>query len=100
MDLELREGRALDAEQAKRDWTMCVMVAKARMLAIPSRCATELASESKPSACDALVRREVLDALNALADPTEKQFLEEVLGGADLETLVRRAVALQPEAAA
>lgn len=72
LELKVRRGELIATDQPRRAIISLASMTSARLQGIPSAIARELAAESKPAVCEAVVRREIWRALEDLADSADR----------------------------
>ena len=75
LELSVRQGKLIDAGDAKRVWGGHVMVVRNRLLALPGKLAPAVAASADAAVCQELIRAEIYEALTELshseAEPVE-----------------------------
>lgn len=74
LELAEREGKLVSIDDIEMVWSKLIATCRARLLALPSRVATELAAETSAQRCQEIVRRELYDALAELSQSDFKAF--------------------------
>lgn len=69
-----REGRLIDADEVGNTWTNLVLVAKARLLSIPSRVAYDVVRTTDLREAEKLLKGAIHDALRELADSAKAKL--------------------------
>lgn len=62
------QGTLIDAGEAKRAWAGMISAARSRFLGLPGKCAVYVAGSSDPVECQAILEKEVREALKNLAE--------------------------------
>ena len=68
LEVEIMEGNLIPAESVEETWINYVANARAKLLALPSRVAHQVIAVSKYSEAELIIKQQVHDALNELAD--------------------------------
>ena|SRR5262245_23642652 len=76
LEYKRRSGELVHRSEPARAMVSLASMVSARLQGIPSASARELAAESKPAVCEAVVRREIYQALNDLADAADRAEAE------------------------
>lgn len=69
LDLMEREGKLLAAEDVEREWSSIVSAARNRLLLMAAKLAPRIAMVSDVRECQALIEKEVREALQKLSEP-------------------------------
>jgi BarA-like signal transduction histidine kinase len=67
LDLQVRRGELVEAEDVKQTWASCILRCKARLLGISTKLAPLLVAEESPKAVKALIDEEINDCLGELS---------------------------------
>lgn len=61
------EGKLINAEEAKEEWTKYILNCRAKLLALPNKITPQVANQSSHSQIHNIIKKNVYDALNELA---------------------------------
>jgi hypothetical protein len=72
----LREaGELISAEEVLETWTRMILIARSRLLGVPSRLASEVVDCRDLKSAERILKNEIYDALRELGDPANNERL-------------------------